>query len=601
MTRDAEQKAVDKIERKDGPSTGWLREVFSARRSAIAPVILVILIILIFLVYSSVLSPRSFGYYNDDAIYLSTAKALATGHGYRLIDLPYVPAQTKYPPLFPFLLSLIWRLRPDFPANLTALMMVSVSASLLTAAFTWVYMTRYRYTTGWWALVIVGLAAINLNTVEFSVGVFSEMVYTMFAVVALVLAEHYEEVDRSTALTILLGTLLGLAMGFAFLTRVAGITLLIAVGFYFLLRGRLKRAVIPLGVACAFVLAWGAWTHYNKTTFVEPNAVFHTDYLRYSYNLVREASVATHRPMLIAGARMVARNLLHLVGYWIPAETLGSFTDWLPAMTKHFQPLLLRVVFILCLLLIGVGMRKDRIPRLRLLPIYVVLYVGLHLTLPYHFNTYDRYLAPILPFTILYLIKGASEVVRTGRSSRAGVTLPGVVAAGSRTSRGLRVLRLGVAVPVLLFVAAFGVVSYSAGVRDTLKNWKANAITRNSEDAPAIQWLIANTPVTAVIATVQHPMYYMYTGRKATLCFATEGPPQPTEAWQIQQLLQIIKASKVDYLVLTASDIASQAGDVDYDRVTDQLEDSDAIRLVFESPGEKAWIYQCNPDGPSRH
>ncbi|MGH9764249.1 MAG: hypothetical protein ACREDR_18425, partial [Blastocatellia bacterium] len=393
-----------------------------------------------------------------------------------------------------------------------------------------------------------------------------------------------------------LGILLGMAMGFAFLTRVAGITLLIAVGFYFLLRGRLKRALIPLCVACAFVFVWEGWIHYNKTTFVEPNAVFHTDYLRYSYNLVREASVATHRPMLIAGARMMARNLLHLVGYWIPAETLGSFTDWLPAMTAHHRSTLLRFVFIPGLLLIGVGMRKDRMPRLRLLPIYVVLYVGLHLTLPYHFNTYDRYLAPILPFTILYLIKGASEVVRWARSSGSGVTVPGAVATGSPTSRALRVLRLGVAVPVALLISAFGVASYSAGLVDTLKNSKANAITRNSEDAPALEWLIANTPVTAVIATVQHPMYYMYTGRKATLCFATEGPPKPTEAWQIRQLLQIIKTSKVDYLVLTASDIANRAGDVNYDRVTDQLEDSDSITLVFESPDQKAWIYQCTAD-----
>jgi hypothetical protein len=58
------------------------------------------------------------GVYHDDGIYISTAKAIAQGDGYRLINLPDSPAQTKYPILYPALLSLIWRLQPSFPENL---------------------------------------------------------------------------------------------------------------------------------------------------------------------------------------------------------------------------------------------------------------------------------------------------------------------------------------------------------------------------------------------------------------------------------------------------------------------------------------------------
>src|SRR5215472_14975683 len=58
------------------------------------------------------------GAYHDDAVYLVSAKSLAGNSGYRILSLPERPFQTKYPPVLPFLLSLIWRLDPRFPENL---------------------------------------------------------------------------------------------------------------------------------------------------------------------------------------------------------------------------------------------------------------------------------------------------------------------------------------------------------------------------------------------------------------------------------------------------------------------------------------------------
>ena len=45
--------------------------------------------------------PAVCGVYHDDAIYVVTAKALSQGDGYRLINLPESPSQTKYPILYP--------------------------------------------------------------------------------------------------------------------------------------------------------------------------------------------------------------------------------------------------------------------------------------------------------------------------------------------------------------------------------------------------------------------------------------------------------------------------------------------------------------------
>ncbi|MGA3203317.1 MAG: hypothetical protein ABSF12_12590, partial [Bryobacteraceae bacterium] len=68
-----------------------------------------------------------FGQGQDDGIYMTTAKALAAGEGYRHPNLPGHPFATKYPPLFPLFLSMAWRITPDFPRTLeTASMLQDV-------------------------------------------------------------------------------------------------------------------------------------------------------------------------------------------------------------------------------------------------------------------------------------------------------------------------------------------------------------------------------------------------------------------------------------------------------------------------------------------
>src|SRR5215475_2380768 len=72
-----------------------------------------------------------FGLTEDDSIYLSSAKAIAEGQGYVLASVPGTPPATKYPPLFPLILSWIWRLCPSFPQNLSLAMAVNVASGIL--------------------------------------------------------------------------------------------------------------------------------------------------------------------------------------------------------------------------------------------------------------------------------------------------------------------------------------------------------------------------------------------------------------------------------------------------------------------------------------
>src|SRR4030095_6460696 len=139
------------------------------------------------ILYLSLLAPGKFGEYHDDSIYVSTAKALATGQGYKIISLPYVPAQTKYPPFYPFLLSLIWKVYPQFPQNVMWMMLLSVSVMLGFLALTYWYFIRNGYSSHWQALIIVALVATNWRTLTIATGIYSEAVYALLSLAVLFL------------------------------------------------------------------------------------------------------------------------------------------------------------------------------------------------------------------------------------------------------------------------------------------------------------------------------------------------------------------------------------------------------------------------------
>jgi len=104
------------------------------------------------------------GVFHDDGIYLSTAKALAEGQGYRLINLPHAPFQTKYPPLYPALLAILWKLYPTFPDNLVLLQFITLLSGAAMVGLACLYMVRFGYFSRG---VAAGAAAFSLTSVFF--------------------------------------------------------------------------------------------------------------------------------------------------------------------------------------------------------------------------------------------------------------------------------------------------------------------------------------------------------------------------------------------------------------------------------------------------
>ena len=131
------------------------------------------------------------GFYHDDGIYLVTAKALAEGRGYRIISLPGGPPQTKYPILFPAVLSVAWKIFPSFPENALFLKTIPLLSAIV---WLWLSYRLIREETGSHdvALWIVLLTAASSEVVFFSTTFMSETFFACLATGALIWLKRLE-------------------------------------------------------------------------------------------------------------------------------------------------------------------------------------------------------------------------------------------------------------------------------------------------------------------------------------------------------------------------------------------------------------------------
>ena len=78
------------------------------------------------------MKPDVTGFLYDDGMYLMVAKALANEQGYRLPEIVGSPWFYKYPPLYPALLALFWKMNPHFPENIPWLKCLNILLALAT-------------------------------------------------------------------------------------------------------------------------------------------------------------------------------------------------------------------------------------------------------------------------------------------------------------------------------------------------------------------------------------------------------------------------------------------------------------------------------------
>ena len=199
-------------------------------------------------------TPWPVGAFQDDAIYTVLAKSLATGEGFRMINLPGSPNATHYPPGYPLVLAALWKLWPSFPDNIVLFKFANTVFLALAAVGTYRFgRERWRLTT-LQASITALVGTISIVVLLLTGVVLSEPLFMAILMPALLLSERAAESgDVKTAI------IAGLLLGALSMVRTLGAFAVPVACLILLVRGH-WRAMFALGITAAlFLVPWQLW------------------------------------------------------------------------------------------------------------------------------------------------------------------------------------------------------------------------------------------------------------------------------------------------------------------------------------------------------
>ena len=417
--------------------------------------------------------PR-FGDLHDDSIYYVSAKSLVDGGGYRIESLPGEPAQTKYPPLYPSLLSIAWRIDSQFPHNLPIAAWISwLALPAIMLQLLWVF-PRLGI-TDWRAWMLMTLVALNPYMLVFSATLVSELMYTALMLAALLLTE------RATRVSVIVA---GAVAGLAYLTRSAGIVFLIAGPLYLWMRHKRREAVLFACAMLPFVAGWTIWTQLHQVSTTDPALIYYTDYFRYElYSIsLRDLPVFLWRNV---------DGLLQGIGALVLPNVVGSF------------------IFKTVVQVIAIAMIAGVVRMIRgglgsgMGLLYALLAAGSCAQLVvWHFPPNERFVLPFLPLALAGLM---TEMEHLGSMLRTGL---------QHRDAGQRVVAAG----MLLAMASFlvGAVTLQVYVGQVLLPEQETARrVANKDRIATYDWIRTKLPHDATLLSSEDGLVFLNTGRHA--------------------------------------------------------------------------------------
>ncbi|MEP7361842.1 MAG: hypothetical protein ABI972_01185 [Acidobacteriota bacterium] len=425
--------------------------------------------------------PRA-GEYHDDAIYYVSAKSLVQTGEYRIPSLPSQPKQTKYPPLWPAVLSFAWLSGP-YPDNLPVAMLLCwlMLPATLVLFHTWL---RREGFAEWAALGVCALWALNPYVQLFSTTMLSELPFLALALGAMLM------LDRATPKQALVAGVIG---GLAFLTRTAGIALLPAAVVWLWSRNERRQAGHFAAGMLPAVIAWAAWCAWNKNPAQDWLALYYTNYAGFHLRNF----VWAETPLFLW------KNLDGIVA------GLGAYA--LPSV----NPTLPEKILALTLAVAGL-MGVSRLFRQRareLTGLYVCFAALLAFMLfIWHFPPNERFMLPVAP---LWLAGFWTEMRQLASS---------IKAATRHKDRSQRVVAYGFGAfaACLLALCAWKMVQVSFVL---LPGTYAQEAERLTKTEPMMAWMREHLPADARVMSENDPMLYLRTGLRGAKRFP------PTVYW----------------------------------------------------------------------
>ncbi len=467
-----------------------------------------------------------FGANHDDGIYFASAKSLAEGQGYRIPSLVEDPYQTKYGPLFPLYMSLAWRIQPSFPANLrVAAWLGWLTIPVFLALSLLLYQSWGIKGVRLWILLV--LLAVNPYVIHFGISIFSEMFFTCLILGALLC------LTRSGVKWAIWAGVLG---GLAYLTRSAGLALLISAPIVLLWRGERRRAMWLAGSMLPFVIGWTVWTRGHQFKGADEILLYYTNYFGYA----RQAISLSDLPVVLWKN---ADGLLYAMG----AMALPEITS---ALLVKILTQVLGIAMIAGIVRMahrGVGWHYAA---------FGVISSGMLLV--WYFPPNERFILPLIPFLLAGLL---TEMDHLQGMLRGALTHKDwsqrIVAAGFGVV--LAIVLLGAV--ALQFYTVLSLMPDAAHQRRQLA----------AENRVAYQWIAENIPRDAAFIAYEDPRFYLETGHPAmTLNLPPKFWYRGDRAGMVafySQIAEFARAHGIGYVYFTSEDLGREMAGEDKDAV----------------------------------
>lgn len=460
---------------------------------------------LVLLVAILTVTPWPVGAFQDDAIYTVLAKALATGEGFRLINLPGSPYNTHYPPGYPFVLAALWKLWPSFPDNIV--LFKFANGFFLSGAAIGTYhfcRTRWRMApTGAAATAIAGTLSVVVLLITGVV--LSEPLFLALLLPSLLAAERAAD-DGDIRVALLAGLLLGaLAM-----VRTLGVFALPAAGLVMLRRGH-WRAMFAMGAtASLFIVPWQLWVAAHQGEIAHPLVGKYGSYGGWLVEGYRAGGWSFARDVVVRNAQdmdaTISYMLLPVQAAWPRALALTALLGFLIAGTKRYArnaPVTLG--FLACYMLV------------------VMLW-------PFEPN---RFLIAVWPLWFPLVGFGVVACWRSGVPRAARLPWRGAVLVAAATIGG-------------------GYLWYN-GIGYHRKWWTSVQRNAGERARPTAEWVVRHTAPNDVLATEDDLILYLYTGRQAvpTSTFTAGERVRPlTDAEDLAAVEAIFAAYDPDFFIV---------------------------------------------------
>lgn len=481
---------------------------------------------------------RVAGLFVDDGWYIMLAKAMATGHGYTLINSSSPDILPLYPPGFPFLLSLLYRLSPQFPENLWLFKSLSIAALLGAGALTYSFFTQVRQSP---PAVALGLTAVILlcpslvmlatSTVMAEAVFTCNLLATMLVIERGVRALKNNEPAKGRAFKFIL---LGAALAaFGFLIRSIAVSVIAAIVLY-LFKERLWRQAVMFAATVVMLLApWLIYTRLHAPTAAQRAEQGGHVTLSYTTQFwQKRASVPGLGTIGFSGLpARVAWNAQDIVGRDIGRILATPIFEALIDPYKEAQKDAVKYglshgknwffsFFLSAIVLLGfIAAVRERVT---LAEFVVVCSLGITLLWPW--ETY-RFVLPLVAFIAFYFLMGVGWLFR----------------------QVFRTASLGAQMKLMAGCAALlALISLAGHARYIISLNSASALDRPTwlqifdEAERMMTWVKQSIPSDGIIATSNPPLIYLYTGHKTV---ALDAPARNWENWNKVGVRYMVQAS----------------------------------------------------------